>query len=76
PYDDPARTTQTYSTLQNLRFGDGGTAVTVTGIWQNTKDVTTDLPPVNLVGTQSNLNGGVPVSTVQPVRLGTYYMKL
>lgn len=76
PYDDPPRTTKTYATLAQLRIGDGGTAVTVTGIWQNTQDQTTDLDPVTLTGTQANANGGVPLGTVQPLRLGTYYMKL
>ncbi len=59
-YDDPPRTMRTYDTLQNLRIGDGGTTITVPGIWQNTKDVTTDLPAANLTVTQSNPEAGFP----------------
>lgn len=65
-YDDPPDYEQRPNNFASLAFGDGGTATTVTGIWQGEKSVeesTTDLPPVTLNVTNTNPTAASPSAT-------------
>lgn len=75
-FDPAAISFEKYSTLQTLRFGDGGTGSTVNDIWQGSTPVTVDAAPVNLTVQINNPGGGRPLPVLPPMRVGTFYMKL
>ncbi|OAH17557.1 hypothetical protein AX289_31335 [Methylorubrum populi] len=74
---DPASISfEKYTSLQTLRFGDGGTGSTAAEIWQGSTPVTVDPAPSNLTVQNSNPGGGRPLPQLPPMRVGTFYMKL
>ncbi|OAH20812.1 hypothetical protein AX289_27250 [Methylorubrum populi] len=75
-FDPAAISFEKYTTLQTLRFGDGGTGSTVGEIWQGSTPVTIDPAASNLTVQNSNPGGGRPLPQLQPMRVGTFYMKL
>lgn len=75
-FDPAAISFEKYTTLQTLRFGDGGTGSTVNEIWQGSTPVTVDPAASTLSVKTSNPGGGRPLPQLPPMRVGTFYMKL
>ncbi|MFK5596802.1 hypothetical protein ACFZ8E_07330 [Methylobacterium sp. HMF5984] len=70
----PPFQTPTFVDLVGASQGAGGVAVN--DLWHSVRTPTVQQPSADFDVSNANPGGGVPISTLQPTRLGTYYLKL